>query len=111
MKYTEILKLKQMLELTEIPFEFTELFGGYQIGYPTLPGKNDTCVCSIIQHEFSYGSHKNKLEIMGLLTDEESENDSVIGYLDAIDVFLRIAKHFKSQSFGTFSYFRLSQSK
>lgn len=96
MKYTEILKLKQMLELAEIPFEFTELFGGYQIGYPTLPGKNDTCVCSIIQHDYSYGNTKNKIEIMGLLSEEEFEDDSVLGYLDAVDVFLRIAKHFKN---------------
>ena len=96
MKYTEILKLKKMLEIAEIPFEFRTLFDGYQIGYPACPGeKVDACECSVIQHKFSYGSSKNKLEIMGLLTDEEGENDSVIGYLDAIDVFLRIGKRYK----------------
>lgn len=96
MKYTEILKLKEMLELAEIPFEFTTLMGGYQIGYPTLPGKNDTCVCSIIQHDYSYGNTKNKIEILVLSPEKEFEGNFVLGHIDAVDAFWRIAKHFKN---------------
>ena len=32
---------------------------------------------------------------MGLLTDEESERDSVVGWLSAKNVFERIKKHYE----------------
>lgn len=54
----------------------------------------DVRECSVIEHEASYGHSEDKLEIMGLLTDEELQNDDVVGHLSAEEVFSRIQKHF-----------------
>ena len=39
------------------------------------------------EHDGSYGRTDDKLELMGLLTKEESECDEVEGWLTAEDVF------------------------
>lgn len=80
-KYNEILKLKNMLEKAEIPFEFSEIFGGYHITYPS----NKFRICSVIEHDYSYGSEQDLLEIY----------DYVIGYLSAENVFQRIQNNWK----------------
>lgn len=94
-KYTEIFKLKSMLEESNIPFEFKiREFGAdklYQICYPKY---GDGRRCSVIQGKGSYGGEENLLEIMGLLTEEEEEYDSVLGHLTAKNVFDRIEKDF-----------------
>ena len=95
--YTEIFKLKDMLEKAEIPFEWKEhkdYRNGYQILYPVGGVYN---VCSVIEHSFSYGNEKDLLEIRGLMTDEEikEEHDSVLGFLTAENVFKRIEKHYE----------------
>lgn len=106
MKYKEIFKLKEMLEQAGIPFEFiyrTENYSGlpnykeryqsYQICYPQSKGR----VCSVIETFGSYGNDEDLLEIKGLLTDEEAENDSVVGWLSAENVFNRIKIHYKNK--------------
>lgn len=90
-RYNEILKLKNMLEKAKIPFEFSEIFGGYHITYPI----NKFRICSVIEHDRSYGSEQDLLEIKGLLTKNEKKYDVVIGYLSAEDVFKRIQKNWK----------------
>ena len=92
-RYNEILKLKNMLEKAEIPFEFSEIFSGYHITYPG----NKFRICSVIEHDYSYGREKDLLEIQGLLTKKEYKEtqDTVIGYLTAENVFQRIEKHWK----------------
>lgn len=107
-KYTEIFRLKEMLEQAEIPFVYTDrsyqfdipLFDGttkfthYHIEYPEgMP--TDKRVCSVIQGYGSYGGQANLLEIMGLLTPEEEQDDSVCGWLTAEEVFERIKKHYE----------------
>lgn len=96
--YKEIFRLKEMLEKAEIPFvfrEFNDFRNGYQILYPEGNIKTETKnVCSVIEHSFSYGNEVDKLEIMGLLTEEESEFDTVQGFLSAENVFERIKKHY-----------------
>lgn len=82
--------LATMLDGANIPYEIRELWGGLQIIYPN--GKE--FICSVVQHDFSYGGRNGFLEIMGLLTAEEGENDSVKGWLTAEDVFERISRHF-----------------
>ena len=102
---TEIFKLRNMLERAEIPFEFSDRsYDGcgrreyfYQIRYPKA---EINAICSVIQCGFSYGGNEDKLEIMGLLTDEERERDSVAGWLTAEDVFERIKNHYKSNGKG-----------
>ena len=94
-KYTEIFKLKDMLEESNIPFEFKiREFGAdklYQICYPKDGYRRK---CSVIQGKGTYGGEENLLEIMGLLTKAEEEYDSVLGYLTAKNVFDRIEKDF-----------------
>ena len=84
-RYNEILRLKGMLEKAKIPFVFSELFGGYNIIYPN----NHFIVCSVIEHDYSYGREQDLLEIMN-----RKQND-VLGYLTAENVFKRIEKHWK----------------
>ena len=94
-RYNEILRLKGMLKKAGIPFEFSKSksFGGYHIEYPASTGR----VCSVIEHDFSYGREKDLLEIQGLLTKKEYKEtqDTVLGYLTAENVFQRIEKHWR----------------
>ena len=84
-KYNEIVKLHEMLNKADIPHEFEEEWGGYHILYSCMG-----YTCSVIEHDYSYGSNRDLLEIMGLLTAAEAFNDSVAGYLTADNVFNRI---------------------
>lgn len=88
--YTEIIRLHEMLTASNIPHTFSEMFGGYHITYPL--GAN--WVCSVIEHFGSYGNEDDLLEIMGLLTKEEAEDDSVVGFLTAENVYERISAHY-----------------
>lgn len=96
LNFAEMEKLKSLLQEAGIPFEedpaFNLSMGGMGIQYPS---KKD-CVCDVILHQGSYGHDVGALEIMGLLTDEEAEQDSVVGWLDAEDVFERIRKHYEA---------------
>lgn len=93
-QYNEILRLKEMLTQHKIPFDFSEWLGGYHICYPS----KDNVICSVIEHDGSYGREEDKLEIQGLLTEQELEEtgDTVLGHLTAEDVFARINKHFEN---------------
>ena len=103
MKYTEILKLKEMLEEAGIPFTFTDDSFGvkekfdagkpvvkayYYHMYPAYQIRLGDLV-DVIQHCDSYGNEQDLLEIMGALTKEEEEYDSVLGYLTAEGMFKR----------------------
>lgn len=90
-KYTEIIRLHEMLTASDIPHTFGEMWGGYHITYPQA----DNWECSVIEHHGSYGNEDDLLEIMGLLTDEEAEYDSVVGFLTAEDVYQRISAHYE----------------
>lgn len=107
MEYKEILKLKKMLEKANIPFKFTDDFFNtksihielrQQIqdlikdqypAYSIQIIKNSKVLCDAIENTLSYGNEEDLLEIMGGLTEEEQENDSVLGYLTAKEVFKR----------------------
>jgi len=85
----EIEKLKEMLKKSGIPFEEVEMNGGKQIIYSYKNNRVLDAVC----HSFSYGHEQGLLEIMGLLTEEESKYDEVAGWLTAKDVYSRIKRH------------------
>lgn len=89
--YKEILRLKNMLEEAKIPFRLGSFFDGYHIVYPKA---RKACVCSTVEHKYSYGHEQDLLEIMGLLTDSKRKTDNVAGYLTAEDVFSRIKADF-----------------
>ena len=105
-KYTEIFKLKNILEKANIPFEFNiitnkydhlyALGKRYQICYPDA-GPN--IKCSVIEGKGIYGAEEDLLEIMGLLTQKEQMNDSVLGYLNAKEVFNRIKKDYDNDKY------------
>ena len=103
MRYTEILKLKEMLEEANIPFTFTDDFFNvkvkidtgtpvdkvfYSHQYPAYQIRLGN-LADVIEHCYSIGCLKDKLEIMGGLTEEEMDYDSVLGYLTAEEVFKR----------------------
>lgn len=94
--YQEILKLHEMLEEAEIPHAMLRKLDGWQIGYPALEPITGR-VCSVIEHRYSYGAREDLLEIMGLLTAEEEQWDSVCGYLTAENVFARIRAHWEER--------------
>lgn len=92
--YQEILKLHEMLEEHEIPHFMNRLHNGWVIHYPVYAhGPEEGHVCSCIQHLFSYGASHDRLELMGLTTDEE---DDPQGWLSAVDVFSRIEAHWRA---------------
>lgn len=106
-KYNEIFKLKDMLDAANIEYKFSDrsipyptwliengLFEHYQI---VINDKNGNRIVSVIEGEGTYGAEIDKLEIMGLLTDEELESDEVKGWLTADDVFKRISKYLKNK--------------
>lgn len=103
MRYTEILKLKEMLEEANIPFTFTDDFFNvkakidtgtpnvkafYYHQYPAYQIRIGD-LADVIEHCGSYGNEQDLLEIMGGLTEEEMEYGSVLGYLTAEEVFKR----------------------
>ena len=93
-KYRAIFRLHGMLAGNDIPHVIRRNFDGWQVCYPTIRRAED-CVMDAIQTSGSYGREQDLLEIMGLLTPEEEEHDSVAGYLTAEDVFERIKKHWE----------------
>lgn len=92
----EIERLRRMLMEAGIPFDFEKhaVIAGWQLSYPANTVKER--ICSVIQGERSYGGRANKLEIAGLLTDEEREGDDVAGWLTAEEVFARIKRHWEA---------------
>lgn len=106
-QFEEIRKLDHLLIEADIPHKFVSHMGGYQITYfgtndapknepGVIRGSGVGAVCSAIENSFSYGHENDRIEISGLLTDEELQNDSVVGNLTAEDVFERIQKHWIS---------------
>ena len=94
--YLEIHKLRKMLMFAQIPHTFTRLFDGWQVCYPE-DRQSDNCVCDAVQHFGSYGSEDDRLELMGLLSEEENEEyGGVLSYLTAQEVFDRIEAHWKN---------------
>lgn len=118
-KYKEIFKLKKMLEKEKIPFDWIENFGytksqmkdlrkhvanweHFQICYPKGSFyKESKRWISVIEGFGTYGAEQDKLEIMGGLAPWEKygqgeENDNrVLGYLTADDVFDRIKNNWE----------------
>ena len=91
MEYKEIFRLKEMLEEANIPFEFDVDDFMHSEGYQIIIYSKDgtTILCDCFENLRSYGNKEDKLEIMDGLTEEEYENDSVLGWLTAEEVFKR----------------------
>lgn len=96
-KYNEIFRLKKMLEKENISFVYTDRtiddFMRYQIVVYKRNDPNNRLV-SVVEGIGTYGNKLDLLEIMGLLTPEEKQSDSVVGYLTAEEVFRRIKENY-----------------
>ena len=88
--YTEILRLDEMLTDANIPHVLEKFLDGWCVLYPT----KENAIADAVEHYGSYGNSANLLEIMGLITPEEEEHDSVLGHLTADDVFARMSEHY-----------------
>lgn len=109
MKYTEILKLKRMLEEANIPFTFTDDFFGakewvkkdrsWKHFYPAYQIRLGD-FADVVEHICSFGDEDDLLELMGAITEEESEKEGkyVLGYLTAEEVFKRFKYCWKHQT-------------
>ena len=109
--FEEIRKLDHLLIQANIPHEFhSHMMGGFQITYYGAKGKPQAepgvlmgpgvgVVCSAIETPFSYGHENDRIEISGLLTEEEYNNgDSVKGNLTAEKIFERIKNHWSKET-------------
>lgn len=93
-KYSAIYNLAACLETKEIPFHFKQLpeQGGFKILYPA----ENSVVCSIVEHDFSWGSEENLLEIYGLNEKGERNFDEAIGNLTVEEVLEIIEKDYNN---------------
>lgn len=100
-KYTEIFRLKEMLERENIPFEFEkdEEYKEYIIRIPKEYNKEE-CLMIVYQGEHTYGGRNNLLEICGGTTLEErkEQGEEYLGYLTAENVFERIKYCYLNQT-------------
>lgn len=78
--YSEIIKLKTMLEKERVDFTFNRLYDGYQIKVYNS---------SIIEHNGSFGHDENLLEVMGSFSTVDGDPE---GHLTADVLFDRIMK-------------------
>ena len=77
-------ELEQLLKEAEVPCEVRDCCGGRQIVVQI--GEDHRNIIDAIYSKFSYGYDEGLLEIMGGLTKEEEEIDSVKGYLTPEEV-------------------------
>ena len=100
-KYTEIFRLKEMLEKENIPFEFEkdEEYKEYIIRIPKECNKEE-CLMIVYQGEYTYGGRNNLLEICGGTTLEErkEQGEEYLGYLTAENVLERIRYCYLNQT-------------
>ena len=74
-------KLAELLDEAGVPYTRNPIWGGEQ----SRIGAHCDAVC----HNFSHGNEDDLLEIMGALTKEEMELDSVLGWLTPEEVAKR----------------------
>lgn len=86
--YTEIFRLRRMLEAAGVPFQSEEKFDGLCL-------YDDDAGWSATENCLSYGANADLIEIGGsIMTDAEREADcdGVLGHMTADDVFGRICR-------------------
>ena len=87
-KYLEqILKLSRLLLENEVEHELDVHLDGYSVRIKNY----EAILADATIHSRSYGHNDGLFEIYGALTEEESKNDNVLGYLSVEEV----AKRFK----------------
>lgn len=84
-KYNEIKKLAALMTAEGVPFERKRMFNGEML---ILWGKDGRCLADAIEHDYSYGSEDDLLEISGAVAEKELGRDPV-GNLTAEEVLRR----------------------
>ena len=87
--YKEIVKLHEMLMDAKIPHEYGAAYDGAQVIYPNF----ETQKCSVVEHCYSYGNNRDRLEMQGLIFKENHHKD-VEGFLTAEKAFEIIKSDF-----------------
>ncbi len=90
---TQLEILKNYLDVFEIPYEIND----DQFMERIYLCNGEFLYLSVIHGRGSYGFDWGLLEIQGLLTDEEMKNDSVLGYLTAIEIANRIDAYWRDE--------------
>lgn len=114
-KYGSIIKLHEMLAESGIRHDFGPFFGGYTVSYPsdkdwyrTMEQYSRSKIrylelarfsCNAAEHDFTYGRSIDKIELMGMLTEDEYAADDVV-VLDFEEVFNRIVEVEKKRKEG-----------
>lgn len=96
--YSEIFKLREMIDNAKIPYRWDAVVweneqGQFVLGYHLIAAQ-----VSVVENCHSYGNDEDLLEIMGGLTEAESEYDDVLGWLSAKEVFARIMCCYKNST-------------
>lgn len=87
LKYPAIANVAAALSNLHIPNKLVACHDGLQLLFPWTEA-------DVIQHSGSYGSKANLMEVMGFLDDNETD-DTVAGYLTAIDVMRRVIREYQ----------------
>ena len=83
-------KLAELLDEAGVPYTRNPIWGGEQIRIGAF--------CDAVCHNFSYGNEDDLLEIMGALTKEEMEFDSVLGWLTPEEVAKRFEYYYRNNT-------------
>ena len=86
-------KLAELLDEAGVLYTRNPIWGGEQIRIGAL--------CDAVCHNFSHGNEDDLLEIMGALTKEEMELDSVLGWLTPEEVAKRFEYCYRNNT-GTY---------
>ena len=104
-KYSEIFRLHYMLDNAGIQHDLKDESNEFDIPrvfyHLYYPSKEDWFrasydpftvprMCSVVEGDGTLGSTDNKLELIGMLTEEEERHGPVVGGLTADDIFARI---------------------
>ena len=81
--------LAEMLLQNDISFEFIKSEDSFVKGHQIIIRRNGRRLCDVVQNNISYGNDMNLLEIMDGLTEDELENDVVLGNLTVLEAFNR----------------------
>ena len=98
-RYKAIHDLNEMLIKAGIPHVFAPDGDGWKVVYPEADKKKIRCVAR--QHRFSRGTEEDKIEIVGLLTEEERRADTgtraaVGGGFEPLEVGRRIIEDYEN---------------
>jgi len=86
-KYSQIIRLHDMLQEANVPHEIYPDFDGFHILYPDPTPWERQGGYSIVEFKYAYGGKYDLLEILDMRSSSKSMNPSPVGWLTAEEVF------------------------